>query len=201
MRERRFRPVLAALLAIGAFWLFGLVWFARGLQPPPASPEATDAIVVLTGGSERLAAGLDLLGQGLAQKLLVSGVPRGVGIADLVAGTGVSPETVACCVALGHNADNTIENAEETSAWLAAEGFRSLRLVTATYHMRRSLVVFYRAMPGVRIVPHPVYPAGFKEREWWRWPGTLSLTVSEYNKYLAAVAIDRLDRLAERVAP
>ena len=59
---------LAAVLALT--WLAGLVWFASTSPrepPPPGSAEAerrTDAIVVLTGGSERLAAGLELLSEG-----------------------------------------------------------------------------------------------------------------------------------------
>src|SRR5262249_34733252 len=67
------------------------------------------------------------------------------------------------------------------------EGYSSLRLVTASYHMRRSLLEFHRAMPEVTMIPHPVFPEGFRAGEWWRWPGTLNLLISEYSKFLAAV--------------
>lgn len=87
---------------------------------------------------------------------------------------------------LGHAADNTIGNARETAGWIAQENFRSLRLVTASYHMPRSLVEFRRTMPDIRIVPHPVFPEGFKGEAWWRWPGTFRLLVAEYNKFLLA---------------
>ena len=38
----------------------------------------------------------------------------------------------------------------------------------------------------VRIVEHPVFPVGFRQDDWWRWPGSGNLVVLEYNKYLAA---------------
>ena len=41
---------------------------------------------------------------------------------------------------LGREADNTHGNARETAGWMRGEGYRSLRLVTSWYHMRRSLL-------------------------------------------------------------
>jgi uncharacterized SAM-binding protein YcdF (DUF218 family) len=90
-------------------------------------------------------------------------------------------------VALGHAADSTAGNAIETRDWMAREGFASLRLVTASYHTRRSLMEFRRAMPNARIVVHPVFPEPFKRDEWWHWPGTLALLINEYNKFLGAL--------------
>ena len=65
-------------------------------------------------------------------------------------------------------------------------GFRSLRLVTAFYHLPRSLFEFRRAMPDVEIVPNPVFPPVLQDGKWWQRPATASLVVMEYNKYLAA---------------
>jgi len=71
---------------------------------------------------------------------------------------------------------------------MAREGFRSVRLVTSSYHMPRSLLEFSRAMPGVRIVPHPVFADRVKQGQWLVWPGTANLIVGEYEKYLLALA-------------
>jgi uncharacterized SAM-binding protein YcdF (DUF218 family) len=176
--------VLAVLIADGA----GMIWFAEDIQRTPSPPgPRTDAIVVLTGGPLRLKEGLALLAADRAQKLFVSGVNRGVELNDLLRVAGQPPSSAACCIVLGHDADNTMGNAREAQRWMAQEGFASLRLVTANYHMRRSLLEFRRAMPAVTIVPHPVFPDSIR-RDWWQWRGTLSLIAVEYHKYLAALA-------------
>jgi uncharacterized SAM-binding protein YcdF (DUF218 family) len=92
-----------------------------------------------------------------------------------------------CCVELGYEADDTEGNAVETARWVAAQGLHSIRLVTANYHMPRSLVEFHRALPGVELVAHPVAPAKVRLDGWWGWPGTAELIIIEYNKYVAAL--------------
>ncbi len=185
--RRRILQALVALAGAAVAWTAGLVWFGGQIPRDVAEPtERTDAIVVLTGGSERLRTGLELLARTRAKKLFVSGVSPGVGIGEILRAVNAGSERAECCIVLGHAADNTIGNARETAAWMKREGYRSLRLVTAAYHMPRSLLVFRRAMPEVRVVPHPVFPANVKQEEWWRWPGTASLIVSEYTKYLFA---------------
>jgi uncharacterized SAM-binding protein YcdF (DUF218 family) len=175
-------------LIVGLYGI-GLIWFAEAIPRQPADrSEKTDAIVVLTGGPLRLKEGFALLTEGRAGKMLVSGVNRGVELPELLRVAGTAPLSVACCVELGYAADNTAGNADETRAWMAKEGFTSLRLVTANYHMPRSLLEFRRAMPAAHIVPHPVLPDSFRRDDWWQWRGTLHLIVVEYNKYLLTLA-------------
>jgi uncharacterized SAM-binding protein YcdF (DUF218 family) len=188
---RKRRPL--ARLAIAGAALFiaymgGLIWFADSIAVSSEDTETpTDAIVVLTGGSQRVQTGLQLLTAGKAKKLFVSGVYRGTDVTALLHAQRQSPEAVQCCIVLGHTADNTYGNALETAAWMRQEGYRSLRLVTANYHMRRALLEFARAMPEVQIVPHPVFPDTVREDRWWAWPGTLDLIIGEYDKYLWAL--------------
>ncbi|RAU22817.1 YdcF family protein [Paramagnetospirillum kuznetsovii] len=177
-----------ACMLVGA-WAGGLIVFAATMAATVEDRDtATDAVVVLTGGSERLAGGLALLEQGKGRKLLVSGVHKGVDLAELLRRAGRPPADTHCCIALGHAADDTVGNAAETAAWMAEEHFASLRLVTASYHMQRAMLEFRRAMPGVLIVAHPVFPDAFKKDQWWRWPGTAHLLATEYTKYLGALA-------------
>jgi len=156
-RRRNGWKIAIGIVAIA--WACGLVWFVS-LMPGEAGIDsgATDAIIVLTGGSQRVQVGLDLLASGKARKLFVSGVYQGTNVKALLRASKQSRQSLACCIELGHEADNTHGNAAETAAWMRAENFRSLRLVTAGYHMPRSLLEFSRAMPGVRIVPNPVFP-------------------------------------------
>jgi uncharacterized SAM-binding protein YcdF (DUF218 family) len=190
---RRFLRTFALLGLIAAVWLCGLIAFVARLPDRAEDPDRhTDAIVVPTGGSERLAEGMRLLIRGVAGKLFISGVNAQTRLADLIAS--LPPEVgkpsaalVECCVVLGHAADSTLGNAAETAAWMKAEGFHSLRLVTADYHMPRSLLEFRHAMPGIEIAIHPVFPDQLRRDVWWRSPGTAGLLIDEYNKYLAAL--------------
>ena len=143
---------------------------------------------MLTGGSLRLQRGLELLREGKGRKLFVSGVNQQVDLDELLRSAGNAPDWALCCIALGHEADNTVGNAQETARWMRSQGFRSLRLVTAWYHMPRSLLEFDRAMPDIEIVAHPVFPDQVKQERWWAWRGTAALLMGEYTKYLAALA-------------
>ena len=185
--------LLRLALAVFLVWLGGFLHFAEtlpGPEPLPTGP--TDAIVVLTGGADRLDVGLKLLVEDKAKKLFVSGVDRATTAEALQQRSGSAPDKFACCVVLGHAAEDTIGNAIETALWMQREKFASLRLVTASYHMPRSLLLFRQTMPDVEISPHPVFPAHVRLEDWWRWPGTARLLASEYNKYLASLVTVRL---------
>jgi len=185
-RSRRWgRRLLCGLAILAGLWLGGFLWFAARLPEAVAAPERrTDAIVVLTGGSGRVDQGLRLLQERRAARLFVSGVYPGVDVAELLGtATEASPD-LACCIEIGYDAHSTRGNATETARWIAKREIRSLRLVTAAYHMPRSLLEFRHRMPDVTIVPHPVFPAHVKQKTWWRWPGSAYLLLQEYNKYL-----------------
>jgi uncharacterized SAM-binding protein YcdF (DUF218 family) len=185
---RFLRSLLGLILLLALVWLVGLWRFAAGIPSDVTAPERqTDAIVVLTGGSLRVEGGLRLLAEGKAKKLFISGVYRGVDVTELLHVSRQSPDSVACCVVLGHAADNTLGNARETAQWMESEGYHSLRLVTASYHIPRSMLEFTRAMPDIEIVPNPVFPEFMQESPWWQSRRSVSLIASEYSKYLAAL--------------
>jgi uncharacterized SAM-binding protein YcdF (DUF218 family) len=185
----RLAVLAAPALAAVAAWAVGLVWYAAAIpvSDPTATGRQADAIVVLTGGSERVQEGLRLLEAGKGRALFISGVPARVAPVDLWRALGVVPSPHAAGrIELGHAAADTLGNARETAAWARRHGHRSLRLVTAAYHMRRALLEFRSLMPEARLIPHPVYPPHVKQEEWWRFPGTAALLAGEYNKYLLA---------------
>jgi len=186
MRLRRGWPAIVVALALA--WSGGLFWFVG--QMPTAGiddPGVTDAIVVLTGGSQRIENGLSLLAESKAKKLFISGVYRSTDVKALLRASNQQPKGLSCCIELGHEADSTRGNAAETAAWMKAENFHSLRLVTASYHMPRSLLEFSRAMPDIRIVPNPVFPKA-PQGDWWHRMHGAILVIDEYMKYLFAYA-------------
>ncbi|WP_228382247.1 YdcF family protein [Tistrella mobilis] len=182
------------LVAVGA-WAAGFVIYAETLpSETPPDWRRTDAIVVLTGGADRLGVGLDLLDAGAAPRLFISGVDRRVDLPGLLKASGREAADYAGRVVLGFSAGDTVGNARETWGWAEAQGVRSIRLVTASYHLPRALIEFRRALPGVEILPHPVIPEHVKQDGWWRWPGTAALFLAEYQKFLVAWARDWLLR-------
>jgi uncharacterized SAM-binding protein YcdF (DUF218 family) len=182
----RLFTLFAILLAVWAIGLFRFIGEIPAM--PQTNPAKTDAVVVLTGGDQRLQRGLELLNAGIARKLLISGVGKGATLDKLLArypgsdlGNIATPNDV---IILDDVADTTFTNAIETRRWMEKEGYRSLRVVTGNYHLPRSLLIFVHYMPDYLIIPEPVFPKDFQRRDWWRTPNSLRLVLVEYNKFL-----------------
>jgi len=152
-------------------WTLGFAWFATFL-PGPADDRRTDAIVVLTGGPGRVQRGLAMLQAGRAQRMLISGVDRRVRPVDLAQAQHVPPGLLDR-IDLGREAIDTRSNADETTAWLARHHYKSVRLVTTDWHMRRARFELKRTLADFDVLPDavPSEPS---------LPGLLR----EYDKYL-----------------
>jgi len=155
-------------------WLFGFLWFALFLPQPASGDEATDGIVVLTGSAGRIDRGLELLREHKGKELLVSGVDRDVKPAEFAKAYKVSRDLMKCCVTLGREAVDTRSNAVETSEWLARRNYRSVRFITADWHMRRAR---YELAQQLR-QPVVILPDAVASK-----PSLFAL-LREYNKYV-----------------
>jgi uncharacterized SAM-binding protein YcdF (DUF218 family) len=179
--------MMAAALLTGVAWCAGLIRFAHAIPDEVTDPlRHTDAIVVLTGGSDRLVTGLQLLADNKAERMFISGVGPKVEVGLLIKLAGQPIDDLQGRVEAGHGALDTEGNAAETADWMHAHGYKSLRLVTGSYHMPRSLLEFNRALPETEVVPHPVFPGHVQQKTWLLRPGTAALIIREYNKYLLA---------------
>jgi uncharacterized SAM-binding protein YcdF (DUF218 family) len=186
-RRRIVRVALMLVLPLGLVIGFG-VFVHAALDLARPQPDETDGIVVLTGGSERVATGFRLLAEGHARRLLISGAHPGANLPEIAAAAGIDPAPFAGRVAVGHAAASTRGNAAEAAAWARAEEMRSLRIVTAGYHMPRAMVELRRAMPALRLVEHPVPSAALRAPgALWR-PQVWALLAGEYARYLGAWA-------------
>ena len=176
------------VVAVSAF-VGGFCLFANSVGNQPSLTLApADAVVVLTGGEDRIAAGLHLVEKRYGRRLLVSGVNRTIGSPlDLSRKIGGNAAIYRCCVDIGHDALDTIGNAGEARAWMEAKGFRSLIVVTSNYHMPRSLAEFAIAMPSVKLVAYPVASRHYHLADWWRHLPTARLLLGEYTKYLLSM--------------
>ena len=153
-------------------------------KPLPLSPGAADGIVTLTGGPDRIRTGMALLNQGAAPRLLISGVFQNTSREDLKPYIGRSMAKFDCCVDVGRVARNTIGNAQETAEWARKNGYKRLIIVTAAFHMPRSMLELRDAMPGVELIPYPVVSTSEHLDGWWQRPATIRKLSFEYTKYL-----------------
>jgi len=168
------RRIASSLLLL---WMLGFLWFAV-LLPRPAGPVKTDAVVVLTGSGGRIDRGLEVLDDRLAPRMLVSGVDHEVRPREFAAEYHISGARMSCCVTLDYESVDTRSNARESARWIAKNEFRSVRLVTSDWHMRRAALDLAQVAPaGVDVVEDavPTRPA-FK------------ILFLEYHKLLARVA-------------
>lgn len=172
----------AALLVAVGF----LVFVYSIHRETPESTVRADGIVVLTGGTERIARGIRLLATKRANRLLISGVNTRTSPAALSKRTPGYEALFNCCIDVGYKAQDTIGNATETLEWVQEHNFDSLIVVTSSYHMPRSLAELHRALPGITLHAHPVVPASVRAEAWYANPGTAKLLFWEYAKFLPA---------------
>ncbi|HUS95107.1 MAG TPA: YdcF family protein [Hyphomicrobiaceae bacterium] len=195
----------AAGIAAAAFLLGFFIFATIATRELPPRTQIADGIVVLTGGASRIEAAARLFEQGKAKRLFVSGVNRITRKSDLKRLMRISSELFTCCVDLGYAAQNTRGNAEETRAWQQTHGFGSLIVVTASYHMPRSLAELAREMPGVTLIPHPVLPRTFRANPWWLDASNARILAHEYLKFLPSAVHYGVTRLVtpahSRAAP
>lgn len=186
MGSRRTKAVLIGTAGAGlALFLLGFMLFAAiATRKVVDLPEVADGIVVLTGGEARIAEAGRLLQAGRARRLLISGVNRRTGREDLRRVIKVNTQLFDCCVDIGYDALDTYGNADEARAWASQWRFSSLIVVTASYHMPRSLAEIALAMPHTRIVPHAVVPRQLQGDPWWLRMAAARTLVSEYVKFL-----------------
>ena len=154
-------------------YLLGLILFAVTLGSP-GEKQRTDAVVVVTGGSGRIERGIAVLSDGYAKRMLIAGTDPSVTKPDLARRLKGKRKLLNCCVDLGSESVDTRSNAEEAKRWLAKRRYKSFRLVTSDWHMRRARYEFRRVLRGeYEIVPDAV-----------RTEPSFTTLFGEYNKLL-----------------
>jgi uncharacterized SAM-binding protein YcdF (DUF218 family) len=155
-------------------WILGFFWFALFLPSPAPDDTRTDAIVVLTGSAGRIERGLEVLRAKQGKELLVSGVDRDVKPREFSKLYKVPHDLMKCCVTLGREAIDTRSNATEPNDWLADNDYKSLRLITTDWHMRRARYELAQKLEGPMEIVTDAVPS----------KPSLLVLLREYNKYV-----------------
>jgi uncharacterized SAM-binding protein YcdF (DUF218 family) len=142
-RWRWGRLLTVLLIVVVAFvgltaWLF--VW------PPSATPDRADAVVVFAGGrGERLRTAMRLVREGVAPTLVISNGwdPAWTDANRLCRGW--SEAAVLCPTP---SPDTTAGESRTVAALAMQRGWRSVALVTSTYHVRRASLLLRRCHQG-----------------------------------------------------
>jgi uncharacterized SAM-binding protein YcdF (DUF218 family) len=177
---------LAIIAAIVLAYVAGFIVFVSSLPKPPDNVHRADGIVALTGGDARLITAESLFESGVGKRLLISGVhpeTTRTEIKQLVHGGA----RFDCCVDLGFEATNTHGNAMEAADWARTHHFHSLVVVTANYHMPRSLLEFADVMPDTKLIPYPVEQTEIDPQAWWNDSRAFRVLQWEYVKYMGSL--------------
>ena len=178
---------LTTLFAAALLWLAGFQAYQHAARSPAPDPPRADGIVVLTGGAGRIEAGLRLLADGKAPRLLVSGVGGGdlpEALRRQTTPDPISPDhTNIDRISVGRTAIDTVGNAAEVATWARQTGLHTLIVVTAGYHMARALREITRDSPDLVLYPAPVHSPALRGPD---RIGSLRLMTNEYDKFLAA---------------
>lgn len=140
--------IVRILAFLGLAWALGFALFMLSLGRPLDPGIRTDAVVVPTGGAGRIDRGIALIRAKSARRMLITGTDPSVRPIELAVQYDTPVRWFRCCIDLGHDAVDTRSNADETAAWVRAHGYKSVRLVTADWHMARAKLELSNALGG-----------------------------------------------------
>jgi uncharacterized SAM-binding protein YcdF (DUF218 family) len=153
-----------------------------------------DVVVVLAGGKGRIPLAVDLwkriraLRPGPEPVLFLSGVGPNTELESLKT-QGVLEESLKLFnrnnLVLENVSENTFENAQLFSSFVRQKAWKSVLLVTASYHMRRAEFILKRALDSeVRLRTETLDAGNFGRNEWRKDGYSIRVTALEYLKWL-----------------
>jgi uncharacterized SAM-binding protein YcdF (DUF218 family) len=177
-----------------------------------SEPEASEALIVLSGGTpERAAAAVDLYHQGFAPKIYLTRnrrspalekvlergwkIPENADIEKMILiQAGVPEEKV---IILPGTVDSTIDEARKVARLVSEEAMKGITVVTSNYHTRRTALTFEHFLVplGVRVLIYASPYSEFEPLSWWKKRHMVRILIIEYQKliyYRLAILIGRL---------
>ncbi|MBI5286071.1 MAG: YdcF family protein [Deltaproteobacteria bacterium] len=182
------RPILSFVIVILGICLIGTVYlfmdFVQGIRVYEDDGMEVDVIVALAGGMGRLEEGMKLLASGRARYLILAGLDRDANLDAIFFRQDIKAMVDPSRIILEKGSESTYENALRVKGIVEDKGFKSITLITSTYHIKRAYYTFIHILPkGVHISPHPVSTPNFIEMSWWRDGRSIGILVLEFLKF------------------
>lgn len=181
---RRIKKYSIIIFALFIFWLIGLLFFIAEIDKlETADTQKADAIVVLTGGRNRINSAFKIYkNNGERQKVFISGVNSKVNIEKLLRFHKLDIKNTEN-IYIGYAAKNTTGNARETVEWVKKHDIESILLVTSNYHMFRAKYEIKLIDDKIKIISYPVH-SKYVKQPYWQNIGSFCLISLEYTKYI-----------------
>jgi uncharacterized SAM-binding protein YcdF (DUF218 family) len=148
-------------------------------------PKQADAIIVLSGGQDRVEKAVELYKAGYAPYIILSNFKES---------TSKSGDMLQTALALGipqeviyteNAADSTYQNAEFTLPIMKEHDFKSAIVVSSEFHMRRVKLLFDRVYKKSDIeLTYIGSASGYNAKRWWSDRKSRETTFNEYVKMI-----------------
>ena len=145
---------LFLILVLSHFIFF--LSLVKNFKSDYATIKSIDSIVVLTGDKFRISKGMEILSNGIGEKLLLSGVNKNIKLTNIKNEFPKYKNFFDCCVEIENISSNTFENSRETFLWLEKNKYNSVLIVSSDYHMPRAKLEFEKFLNTKNTYYHPV---------------------------------------------
>ena len=145
---------LFLILVLSHFIFFLLL--VKNFKNDYTTIKSIDSIVVLTGDKFRISKGMEILSNGIGEKLLLSGVNKNIKLTNIMNEFPKYKNFFDCCVEIENISSNTFENSRETFLWLEKNKYNSVLIVSSDYHMPRAKLEFEKFLNTKNTYYHPV---------------------------------------------
>ncbi len=161
-----------------------LIWLPNFLAKSDELKKA-DAVIAISGGDTvaRTTQAIDLYQDGWAPKLIFSGDaldPLSPSNADVMKKIATQNNVPSQDIYIEENSDNTQQNAINSQNIIESRGYKSIILVTSSYHQRRAYLEFKdKLSKDITIINQPVEEESWQKNNWFLSLRGWYLTISE----------------------
>ncbi len=168
-KQKGIRKALVALILLLAAGAAIPHLLGRRVDPP--SGEGADAVLVFTGGENRIAEGYRAWKEGKGKELFILGAGQEARLATVLPGDAKVPPPDLPRIHLEGWSANTLENAISAKSAVVPRAYRKVILVTSDYHVPRAHLTLREVLPPtVSISVIPVMSDWRRKGAWHRLP-------------------------------